>query len=467
MTSDAAQNPFVGSGIKQDLHLLFNKFSAADTTKIQDFADIFREARFDTIFHFRIGPTEHLEFSEYLLQNAADYFGKHNENGAARSFRERIFGIYACYALYNLQPVDHICQIPVTETQFDELLTFLKCLESEKILEPVAALKNLILKKAFRIKVFQSTYDPATHKKYLSEEDVPNYSTKPIEPFARVKALQNQKLFGEILVMHNVYTQAKKDFGLTDIQLVEKIDPTEEIQKSLEKYQKELEAVKDGTAVPSTSTKDESAGTRRSALRSKAYSAGLKHTRQRRHLDPNMEENFKHLTFGQIAQDCLEGVPVDQERHQKPRRKRRTSVEPIEVIDEHALAEQVLRDEYASRVKPEIEEHEKHLGMKIGKQGTSGVAKIRAPKRKNGKLITVKSELTEDDQPTTSSQINTSFNSPEKKKPTLHVETKPQKISDEWANKLHTWQGEVQATDKQLKKFTNQIKLEMIDEDEP
>lgn len=110
-------------------------------------------------------------------------------------FQERLFGVYVCYALYNLQPVDHVCQvinskfnlvlknliqIPVTAVQFEELLEFQKSLEVEKLLEPIAALKMLILKKAFRIKVFQSTYDPATHKKYLAEEELPYFNKIPV-----------------------------------------------------------------------------------------------------------------------------------------------------------------------------------------------------------------------------------------------------------------------------------------------
>ena len=47
----------------------------------------------------------------------------------------------------------------------------------------------------------------------------------------------------------------------------------------------------------------------------------------------------------------------------------------------------------------------------------------------------------------------------------MQQEVKP-KISNEWANKLHAWTGQVEATDKQLKKLKSQIKLEMVDEDE-
>ena len=75
---------------------------------------------------------------------------------------------------------------------------------------------------------------------------------------------------------------------MTDIQLIDKVNPIEEIQKNLEHHEKELQSVK--TKEDESNEKlVESAGSSRSALRSKAYSAGLKHTRQRRHLDPNME----------------------------------------------------------------------------------------------------------------------------------------------------------------------------------
>ncbi|EGT43031.1 hypothetical protein CAEBREN_31625 [Caenorhabditis brenneri] len=410
-----------------------------------------------------MSPAEHIEFSEYLLQNAALYFGKENEIGEVRSLKERIFGVYVVYALYNLQPEDHVCQVPITQVQFDELLSFQKSLAAFKILEPLAAIKNLILKKAFRLTVFQSTYDPVTHKKYLAEEELPNFSRKPIEPFARTKSLLDHNLFGELLCIHKAYTEGKKALGLTNIQMVDKINPVEEIKASLERYQTNFKLT-GGHPIEETSTVKvaESAGTSRSALRSRAYAAELKHTRQRRHLDPNMEENFKHLTFGDIAQQCLEESvqkPSTSQRKTKPKRKRKTFDDPIEHIDDDTIAEQVLREEYAARVKPEIPDTTDDImfGSKIGKQGTSGVAKIRAPKRKNPKLVQIKNESL--DEPSTSSNILTlPHNSPEKK-PMVRIDVKP-RIDPAWAHKMHAWDGQVEAADKQAQKWKNLIKLE-------
>ena len=103
-------------------------------------------------------------------------------------------------------------QIPVTLAQFEELLTFQKILASKKMLEPLAALKSLLLQKAFRLKLFQSMYDPVTHKKYLSEEELPNYSRKPIAPFSRIKQIQSHQAVGELKYIHNMYTKVKRVF---------------------------------------------------------------------------------------------------------------------------------------------------------------------------------------------------------------------------------------------------------------
>lgn len=463
MSANGVPTPFMGSGIKQDLHLLYNKFSSIESMKIRDFADLFRETHFETIFHYRISPAEHIEFSEYLLQNAALYFGNENEIGEARSLKERVFGVYVVYALFNLQPEDHICQIPVTRIQFDELLNFQKSLATDKILEPLAAIKNLILKKAFRLTIFQSTYDPVTHKKYLAEDELPNFSRKPIEPFARAKRLQDHDLLRELLLVHKAYTKGKKVLGLSDVQMVDKMNPVEEIRASLERYQTEF-ALTGGQPIEETpSVKlSESAGTSRSALRSRAYAAELKHTRQRRHLDPNMEENFKHLTFGAIAQQCLEeSVQKTSTSHKKPKQKRKRKAfdDPPEQVDDNLIAEQVLREEYAARVKPEIPDTTEDVmfGSKIGGQGTSGVAKIRAPKRKNPKLVQIKNEKL--DEPSTSSNMLTLPHDSPEKKPVVRNGVKP-RIDPAWAHKMHAWDGQVEAADKQAQKWKNLIKLE-------
>ncbi|CCD61460.1 snRNA-activating protein complex subunit 1 [Caenorhabditis elegans] len=472
MASGGIPTPFMGTGVKQDLHLLCNKFISMGSNRIRDFADVFRDMHFETILHYRLNPAECLEFTEYLLQHAAMYFGKVNEVGAFRAFKERLFGVYVCYALYNLQPVDHVCQIPVTAVQFEELLEFQKSLEVEKLLEPIAALKMLILKKAFRIKVFQSTYDPATHKKYLAEEELPYFNKIPVEPFSSVTKMLSSDIMTELSFIHGVYTEAKQKLGLSDT-LTGLKSPLHEIKGIVEKYKEQFESSPTNPEI--SSAPEETAGSSRSTLRSKAYAEGLKHTRQRRHLDPNMEENFKHLTartFGDIAQECLDDndaqvpIPIDRPVRQRRRRKT-TTVNPEELLDDNALAEEVLRNEYAARIKPEIPEDS--LGGKVGKQGTSGVARIRAPKRANAKLVEVKREqIPQTSAPITASQIDESFTSPANKKNRKSasvVEVKP-RISDEWANKLHAWHGQVEATDKHLKKLTSQIKLEVIEDEE-
>ncbi|CAI2342479.1 unnamed protein product [Caenorhabditis sp. 36 PRJEB53466] len=437
MTSNKAVTPFIGSGVKQDLHVLYDKFIAVGSIKIRDFADVFREMRFETLLHYRLSPAEYVEFAEYLLQNAALYFGKENEIHATRSFAERIFGIYTCYAIYSLQPTDHVCQIPVTQSQMRELMEFEKILNSERALEPLAALKNLILKKAFRLTLFQSTYDPTTHKRYLAEEEMPDFGRQPVVPFARVKAILKHQNIGELTYIHNMYIQAKANLGMTDIKMVDRVDPMKEIQKHLEKHEKELKDVQKGVTTTSAAPEEElevSAGTSRSELRSRAYTAGMKHTRQRRYLDPNMEENFKQLTFGQIAQQCLE-----EERQNRAR-----------ALDN--------RNGKERQVKPELPEtSDETIGEKKSKHGTSGVAKIRAPKKKAAEQVEAKSDRNQ------AGADPSSSDSPRKRKQG-NKDTKP-RISDEWANKLNKWSGQVKATDKQLKKLTSRIKIEEVDED--
>lgn len=123
------------------------------------------------------------------------------------------------------------------------------------------------------------------------------------EPFSGVRAVEAHKTIGEITYIHNAYVevrfnyypinyailQAKKRLGLTDFgQSVEKMNPVDEIKKTIEKHRKAFEESGQETAfeVPKL---PESAGTSRANLKSRAYSAKMKHTRQRRHLDPNME----------------------------------------------------------------------------------------------------------------------------------------------------------------------------------
>lgn len=103
----------------------------------------------------------------------------------------------------------------------------------------------------------------------------------------------------ELSFIHGVYTEAKQKLGLSDT-LTGLKSPLHEIKGIVEKYKEQFESSPTNPEI--SSAPEETAGSSRSTLRSKAYAEGLKHTRQRRHLDPNMEGTFitrKYVFFFQ------------------------------------------------------------------------------------------------------------------------------------------------------------------------
>ncbi|CAB3411014.1 unnamed protein product [Caenorhabditis bovis] len=458
MASQACPStPYVGSGIKQDIHGLYNKFVDFGSLRIRDFGEVYRMNHFDKIYCSRISPAEYTEFAELLLQQAASYFRERDSVGEIRSLQQRIFGVYLTYALYSTQPTDLMVQVRVTLTQVKDLLVFQEELKEKKLFDAVACIQNLIKKNAFQISIFQSTYDPSVRKKELVEDKMSDYVAGTVVPFEDMRRTMDHDSFKELEFLHKTYVNVKNKFNLRGggMSLVNSRNPLQECHRIFEKYKNGYE-MKNGDYGPSGSLlNSESLGTTRSNARAKAYSAGFKHQRHRRYLDPNMEENFKQPTIADIAKELIDGnaqqVP---DNHGDPcttkRLARNSKRNPApdaacENDNDDAIAMDTLMESQTAlleRVKPDSDEE---VGEEeaVSKKRT----KVRAPKRKSNS--TVRGAVSDED-------LLAASQSPTKAKEKKNVP----KLSNVWSAKLKRYNDIERAADKTLEKLQSKIKIE-------
>ncbi|CAI5443651.1 unnamed protein product [Caenorhabditis angaria] len=450
--------PFISAGVRQDLHALFNKFNQLDSVRLSYFTSIFRDVKFDTILHHRISPAEYREHVEFVLQQSANYFRTHDDYQNMRTVAQRIFGIYTTYALYHCQPLDQICKIRVTTQQLRDLLDFEKYLISEKHLDAAACIHVLIAKQAFHICLFQSSYDPACHKKYMNEEETWKIA-KVEEPFDCLRKLAEGEVFNEMCLLHRSYIKGKEKFGIK-ANYIDTKNPLEMLRETIETHQRLLKVRQETGRVvnlkqqPNSedegeaedragSSADVSAGNSRGDARNKAYTSKFKHTRNRRYLDPNMEENFGHLkTFGDLAQEILEEEEEEDQRPststfkspEKKRRKKRG--EDIQAHDEDAEAAEVLRNSLDGIFNPEGE-------LEAGNSKNSKKTARKAPKRKeNANIISVPGSE--------EGETRVAILSPEKKP----------NIPEQWTSRLRNIDKVKSKADKALERIESRIKKE-------
>ncbi|CAB3410219.1 unnamed protein product [Caenorhabditis bovis] len=487
MASQACPStPYVGTGIKQDLQSLYKKFADVSSLRIKDFAEVYRRNNFDKIYSRRISQSEYYEFAELLLQHAASYFREIDSVGEVRSLQQRIFGVYATYALYSTQPKDLMIPVRVTTTHVRELVTFQDEVSKLQLFDVVACIQNLIGKNAFQINRFQSAYDPAVHKKELVEDKNSESIAATVEPFEEMERTLNKDLFKELEYLHKTYVHVKKQLNLNQsgISLVDKRNPLEECQKIMEKFKNGLEASTSGTSStePSCSYGNEPVGTSRSNVRAKAYSAEMKVQRHRRYVDPGMEEPSQPKTFGDIARQLLaesepaqgssEGPSTTPFKEPKKQNKRKsTSDFAAGYLDDDAIAMSTLIESQTAllkRFQPEAQVENEE----ISKRRTIA-AKVQAPKRKSNPNIREALEQTFGAMPSTSIPINL-FDLPQSSSSNFEVQAGPSSgknqtqpgpspkphMSIDWSARLKRMNQMERAADKTLEKIQSKVKLD-------
>ncbi|MGH0135688.1 UNVERIFIED_CONTAM: hypothetical protein FKN15_057903 [Acipenser sinensis] len=94
--------------LKTDCEDLLTRFQVTDSVRYEDFSALWREMKFSTIFHGKMGAIEKRNFSREALSTACHYFFP------PYSFQIRVGALYLLYGLYNTQlcqPKEAVCPV--------------------------------------------------------------------------------------------------------------------------------------------------------------------------------------------------------------------------------------------------------------------------------------------------------------------------------------------------------------------
>jgi hypothetical protein len=217
-TTKQAEHQLVPS-LKADVDALLTRFLEADSIRFSQFGTIFNEKEFSTIFLGRLSSADLIEFSENLLKYAASFMFVHtpdeekpafilgnvynktyeywkSKQKSERPFLERLFGVYATYCLYFLQPAQYVSQIRVSISQMDSLNAFMSnVLLPEQHFDALFCLFRLMDSNAFTIVPFEHEFNPLLARRF--DFDDVNAATvsaaeecEKIPDFPNLKALE-------------------------------------------------------------------------------------------------------------------------------------------------------------------------------------------------------------------------------------------------------------------------------------
>ncbi|CAI4232844.1 unnamed protein product [Auanema sp. JU1783] len=326
----------IQAGIKYDLDQLLMKFKEDDSVRFREFSKVFRELEMELIFYGRQNCAELVEFTERLLQMALAYLAP-NKTPATTSYNQsleptdpeydytnRIFGVYACYAFYYTQPRDYIAQIRITPTQMHSVTQFIQLyLLPERHYDTLACLYKLIDDAAFKIVIFETCFDPVTHKRYEAPVSDELANDDPEPQFNLAKSLVDDPLLAQIELIHKKYAQGKDNLKV-GLKLPK--DPLDICKSLLDDAQTRFknEMVQTHAMMTSSTPVEVEVKTvARSSIKEKAYSSKIQHSRSRRYADPEMAENYSNLVNNQGVE--LEEVELEIPAETKPKTPKRRS----------------------------------------------------------------------------------------------------------------------------------------------
>ncbi|KJH45662.1 hypothetical protein DICVIV_08278 [Dictyocaulus viviparus] len=303
--------PAVNAGIIKDVELLLEAFKEKNSVRLVKFYEVVAEYELCNIYSGRLCVTELLEFAECLLKASFAYVRPIKESRigppSSRSLTEQIFGVYATYVLYYLQPIDYVSKIFVTPSDIKDVKHFItSVLLPGRHLDTVACLYKLFADDAFSIAPFVKCYDPVCCRR----NDIVNCEEDIIDEDESYKPLEATKSIMEhpiLKTMAHVQEEIeKKQKLIPGCPIV--VDPENNFLVSINKIyntmKSKIEALYNGEVVDSDTdefsnvnegnspTVNKIKSPTRMSIKRKAYSSSVSYSRNRRYADPNMLENF-------------------------------------------------------------------------------------------------------------------------------------------------------------------------------
>ncbi|XP_058843968.1 snRNA-activating protein complex subunit 1-like isoform X1 [Acipenser ruthenus] len=185
--------------LKADCEDLLTRFQVTDSVRYEDFSALWREMKFSTIFHGKMGDVEKRNFSREALSTACHYFFP------PYSFQIRVGALYLLYGLYNTQ----LCQpkeaIRLALKDWEEVEAFQQDVINAQHFDAVYILRKMFLTKVFHFTAMPHLLFYRIKQKMPRQEICEEFRDRT----AKVNTLITTDALEEITNVHEHYQKMK------------------------------------------------------------------------------------------------------------------------------------------------------------------------------------------------------------------------------------------------------------------
>ncbi|CAJ0577488.1 unnamed protein product, partial [Mesorhabditis spiculigera] len=189
------------AGIHKDLEALRKRFVLAGRPNYDEFYFAFKDMNMHLVYSGRDTLAELAEFSERLLQIAANYMHEHYDpemiarephlkggKFISRPIVDRIYGAYLTFALYASQSTKSTFPVRVSPMLLDAVTNLFAYARDEKLYDVMECIRRLKEKEVFRVVPFSKyMFGPAELRRYdMDYEQLDNPDAFHVTPFTNM-----------------------------------------------------------------------------------------------------------------------------------------------------------------------------------------------------------------------------------------------------------------------------------------
>ncbi|KAI6179394.1 hypothetical protein M3Y98_00605600 [Aphelenchoides besseyi] len=224
-----------------DVETLLKKFQETSSVSFFEFAQIFINLEFPTIFLGRYSMAELVEFSELILSYSSSFMFSGTETiepppsfiagdvvvetqkltitRKVRPLKERVFGVYLTYCLFFTQPQNHAANVKLSVKQMGELRRFCKEeLLRDQCNEALFCISRLLNVHAFMVIPFEKEFNPLLARRFnVADLTIDNAElTEPSSEMSFLNSVEKDYTLMQIDLMHKRYVDEKNRIKLPD-----------------------------------------------------------------------------------------------------------------------------------------------------------------------------------------------------------------------------------------------------------
>ncbi|XP_007427270.1 snRNA-activating protein complex subunit 1 [Python bivittatus] len=286
-------------GLRADCEALLSRFQQAESVRFEDFASIWRQNRFHTIFYGKIRTPEQIKFTKEALALVWPYFLP------PYTFQIRVGALYLLYGLYNTQLCQPKQKIRVALKDWAEVSKFNQELLDAQHYDAAYIFRKLRMDKAFYFTAMPKFLSFRTKKNMHDKTEMKREFRDPTD---RVAMLCQENSLEETKNIHEHYQRMKCLISMDQSQPDKAIslikdDFIANFQDIILEYQhwqkKKLEpplsTVSEGVRSRKEGCSQESEGSERAKaladIKSRSYSAVAQASKSRRHRQVKLESS--------------------------------------------------------------------------------------------------------------------------------------------------------------------------------